>query len=114
MKITIEIDDKELKGLLFGEVITRPKITNRYQDVIYETMLTADKVLGRMTNIAEEYGCITVDGFIDILHDEGVDCFYKKSNSPVLFGWKHEDLMICKVIKIRYGYIIDLTDPVQL
>lgn len=65
MKITIEIDDKELKGLLFGE--EKPKYKVNYSKIIdYRSKIAWERLLDMIKDIADKYDIVTMADYLDI------------------------------------------------
>lgn len=65
MKITIEIDEKELKGLMFGE--EKPTTKVNYSKVIdYRSELAWKRLYSMLKDIADMYELVTVADYLDI------------------------------------------------
>lgn len=74
-------------------------------DIILSTRIEADDVIGRMYNLVERYGRVTVADLFDLV---GVTGEYTDEN----FGWV--DLTGARPHRYGQGYRLDLPRPIQI
>lgn len=74
-------------------------------DIILSSRIEADDVIGRMYNLIERYGRVTVADLFDLV---GVTGEYTDEN----FGWV--DLTGARPHRLGQGYRLDLPRPIQL
>lgn len=118
MKITIELNEKELKGLLFGGIKPEKKVKYVPWDGImdYRSRQIADIVLYNLKTIAATYGLLSVADYKDVLIDKGVVdkkemCINYKDN---VIGWLYDTIRDVEVVKCKDGWTVDLPDPIEL
>lgn len=107
MKITIEIDEKELKGLGFKEEKEKPKV-EYYRVHDLEGRTKATELLQNLEHIGFMYGVATVADYLDM---QG-----KKSNYTAnKYGWTYN--MIRREAKVVSDYGLNwrvyLPEPIE-
>ena len=113
MKITIELNEEELKGLIFGKEKPKDQSDARFgYDILYESRYIADCILGDMKDIAQKYGFVSVADFKDLSNEyTGVEnMVYYLDNKQ---GWTLD--MICtkaRIVRMRNGYTLGLPNPI--
>lgn len=112
MKITIELNEEELKGLIFGK--EKPKDQPDVQfwyDIRYESMVIADCILGDMKDIAQKYGFVSVADLKDLSCGlTGKETLVKNIDNEM--GWTLD--MLCTkahIVRMRNGYALRLPKP---
>lgn len=91
-----------------GNQQQRPQISNRgranhdFKEIVISTRPEAEDVLGRMYNLLETYGVVTLNDFYGI-------CDVTGSFADEKYGWT--ELRGSHVVRVRNGYIIDLPAP---
>ena len=113
MKITIELNEEELKGLIFGKEKPKDQPDARFgYDILYESRYIADCVLEDMKDIAQKYGSVSVADFKDLSNE------YTGAENMVYYldnkqGWTLD--MICTkahIVRMRNGYTLGLPNPI--
>lgn len=112
MKITIELNEEELKGLIFGKEEPKNQPDARFgYDILYESRDIADRILEGMMDIAQEYGYVSVAEFKELVNKcTGIDIavyFLDKKQ-----GWTL-GMLVTKVYvtRMRNGYALGLPNP---
>lgn len=104
--ITKEISDKISKWLYGEETGSAAKrVGYGYTDILFESIVEADRVLVQMDINVDRYGFVTVADMYDMA---GLSAPYTTAN----YGWT--SVKNAKVIHTRNGYKIDLPCPVKL
>ena len=112
MKITIELTEEELKGLIFGKEEPKNQPDGRFgYDLLCESRCIADSILEDMKDIAQKYGFVSVADFKDLSNEytgaENMACYLDNKQ-----GWTLD--MICTkahIIRMRNGYALGLPEP---
>lgn len=113
MKITIELNEEELKGLIFGKEEPKDQPDARFgYDTLYESRYVADCILGDMKDIAQKYGFVSVADFKDLSNE------YTGAENMVYYldnkqGWTLD--MICtkaRIVRMRNGYTLGLPNQI--
>ena len=112
MKITIELNEEELKGLIFGKEEPKNQPDARFgYDILYESRYIADCILEDMKDIAQKYGFVSVADFKDLSSIlTGKEILVKNIDGGM--GWTLD--MICTkahIIRMRNGYALGLPEP---
>lgn len=112
MKITIELNEEELKGLIFGKEEPKSQPDARFvYDILYESRCIADSILEDMKDIAQKYGFVSVADFKDLSDGlTGKEMLVNYLDSKR--GWTLD--MICTkahIIRMRNGYALGLPEP---
>ena len=112
MKITIELNEEELKGLIFGKEEPKDQPDARFgYDILYESRCIADSILEDMKDIAQKYGFVSVADFKDLstgLTGKEILVNYLDNKR----GWTLD--MICTkahIVRMRNGYALGLPEP---
>ena len=119
INITIEIDDKELKGL-FKEESTEEKVeTEREWDVWYDMKCYAEYFYKELYDLAEKYSQIDLETYKKLMNYEANLLYNLPINDgDYNIGWTFEDIKKTKIVRDRcgygYAYRIALPEPVQL
>ena len=112
MKITIELNEEELKGLIFGKEEPKNQPDARFgYDILYESRIIADRILEDMLDVAKEYGYISVAEFKELVNQHtGIDIavyFLDKKQ-----GWTLDMLQKkAYITRMRNGYGLGLPNP---
>lgn len=112
MKITIELNEEELKSLIFGNYEQNSQQDARFgYDILYKSWYIADCILGDMKDVAQVYGFVSVAEFKELVKKRtgiiiAVSVLDKKQ------GWTL-DMLYAKahVSRMRNGYILELPKP---
>lgn len=113
INITIEIDDKELKGLLFGEEKPKEKTEIEHEwDIYYDNRIWAENVYDLVLELANEHGKLSIDKYKKFLN-ESVPLADELRRYPkdVLMGWLLEDVQKARIARYRKGYKLVLPEP---
>ena len=113
MKITIELNEEELKGLIFGKEEPKNQPDARFgYDIVYESRCIADGILEDMKDIAQKYGFVSVADFKDLSNGlTGKEILVEYIDNNI--GWTLD--MLCTkahIVRMRNGYALGL--PNQL
>ena len=113
MKITIELNEEELKGLIFGKEKPKDQPEARFwYDILYESRYIADGILEDMKEIAQKYGFVSVADFKDLSNGlTGKEILVECIDNNI--GWTLG--MICTkahIIRMRNGYALGLPEPI--
>lgn len=114
MKITIELNENELKSIMSFRDETINKQTKFEEDIVYESMVVVNRVLQEMLCIAFDYRFIRVSEFKDISESlSNVKLSRKYIDS--LYGWTYADLCSkARIVSLKSGYIIILPEPMRI
>lgn len=114
MKITIELNENELKSLMFLNEETNNKQTKLEQEFVYESMVIANQVLSETLGIAIDYGFVRVSEFKDISESlSNVKTLRKYIDN--LYGWTYNELLSkARIISLKSGYTIILPEPMRI
>lgn len=112
MKITIELNEEELKGLIFGKEEPKDQPDARFgYDILYESRYIADSMLKYMKDIAQKYGFVSVADFKDLSNDfTGKEILVNYLDNKR--GWTLD--MICTkahIVRMRNRYALGLPEP---
>lgn len=115
MKITIELNEEELKGLIFGKEELKNQPDGRFgYDVLYESRCIADSILEDMKEVAQLYGFVSVADFKELSNKyAGVktsECYLDNTQ-----GWTLEMLNTkAHIARMRNGYTLRLPNPLSI
>lgn len=115
MKITIELNEEELKGLIFGKEEPKNQPDGRFgYDLLYESRCIADSILEDMKDIAQKYGFVSVADFKEISNERAgvktVACYLDNTQ-----GWTLEMLNTkAHIARMRNGYTLRLPNPLSI
>ena len=115
MKITIELNEEELKGLIFVKEEPKNQPDTRFgYDLLYESRCIADSILEDMKDIAQKYGFVSVADFKEISNERaGVKttaCYLDNTK-----GWTLEMLNTkAYIARMRNGYTLKLPNPLSI
>lgn len=118
INITIEIDDKELKGLLFEEEKPKEETEIEHEwDVWFDTRFYADYFYGELCDLAKKYSQIDLETYKKFMNEEAyVDLPIHDNDLNI--GWTFEDIKKAKITRSKkgygYAYKITLPEPVRL
>ena len=115
MKITIELNEEELKGLIFGKEEPNDQPDARFwYNILYESRYIADCILEGMKDIAQKYGFVTVADLKDLsycLTDKETRVTY----TDIKTGWTLDTLCTkAHVVRMRNGYALELPKPMSI
>ena len=115
MKITIELNEEELKGLIFGKKEPKNQPDARFgYDILYESRYIADYILRNMKNIAQKFGFVSVADFKEISNERAgvrtAACYLDNTQ-----GWTLEMLNTkAHIARMRNGYTLRLPNPLSI
>ena len=112
MKITIELTEEELKGLIFGKEKPKDQPDARFgYDILYESRYIADRMLEDMKNIAQKYGFVSVADFKDLSNGlTGKETLVKNIDNKM--GWTLDMIRTkAHIVRMRNGYALGLPEP---
>ena len=113
MKITIELNEEELKGLIFGKEKPKDQPDARFgYDILYESRCIADGILEDMKEIAQKYEFVSVADFKDLSNDfTGKEILVNYLDNKM--GWTL-DMIRTKayIVRMRNGYALRLPNPI--
>ena len=116
MKITIELNEEELKGLIFGKEKPKETLKKRfeYDAPVYESRFIADDILENMKDIAQKYGYVSEAEFKDLSNgvtDIELPTLYTDNH----YGWTLEMLRTrSHIVRVRSGYLLELPKPLPI
>ena len=104
INITIEIDDKELKGL-FEEEKPKSKMVKyaEYSKEEWDRNLKLGIVLWKLHTMLDKYGLVSVADYKDILKVEGLSNELPSYRDEI-FGWTEREIRDVRDIKIFRDY----------
>ena len=113
MKITIEFNEAELKGLIFEKEEPNDQLHARIfgYDILYESRYIADCILEDMKDIAQKYGFVSVADLKDL------SCALTGKETVVTptdnkMGWTLDTLCTkANIVRMRNGYTLGLPKP---
>ena len=112
MKITIELNKEELKGLIFRKEELKDQPDARFwYNIRYESRYIADCILEGMKNITQEYGFVSVADLKDL------SCALTGKETVVTptdnkMGWTLDTLCTkANIVRMRNGYTLGLPKP---
>ena len=109
MKITIEFNEAELKGLIFEKEKPKdqPDALFRY-NILYESRYIADCILESMKDIAQKYGFVSVANLKDLSCAlTGKETVVTPADNKI--GWTLDTLNIdAHIVRMRNGYALGL------
>ena len=112
MKITIELNEEELKGLIFGKEKPKdqPDALFRY-NILYESRYIADCILESMKDIAQKYGFVSVADLKELSYAlTGKETVVTNTDNKI--GWTLDTLCTkANIIRMRNGYALELPKP---
>lgn len=91
--------------------IEKPKNTGTYTDLLYDTIDDARNVLSYMIDIANEYGSVYVNDYLEL---SGCDDCYTHNNDRNKNGWTSLMLEKATIVRTPHGYKIDLMEPIDI
>jgi hypothetical protein len=101
-------DRNRVRVIDHPEPAFRNRAHQKYEDVIFENRIDAERVLSNLVDLLEEYGNVSVGDFLDAI-DEPSDFTDNK------WGWDLDHSLSRAVIERgRQGYTLVLPKPVQL
>ena len=116
MKITIEFNEAELKGLIFEKEEPNDQLHARIfgYDILYESRYIADCILEDMKDIAQKYGFVSVADLKDLSY-----CLTDKKTwgtyTDIKMGWTLDTLCTkAHVVRMRNGYTLELPKPMSI
>lgn len=106
INITIEIDDKELKGLIFGE--EEPKTRVNYRKVRdYKGKLKTEQMLEDLKEIADKYGIVSLADYLEITGAR------KPVYTDNKLGWTSHMLNAASIYDDGHTYRLVLPEPIE-
>ena len=112
MKITIELNEEELKGLIFEKEEPKNQPDARFgYDILYGSRCIADSILEDMKEVARLYGFVSVADLKDL------SCALTGKETVVTptdnkMGWTLDILNIdAHIVRMRNGYALGLPKP---
>lgn len=112
MKITIELNEGELKGLIFGKEEPKNQPDARFgYDILYGSRCIADSILEDMKEVARLYGFVSVADFKDLSNDfTSKEILVEYIDNKM--GWTLDTLNTkARIIRMRNGYTLGLPKP---
>ena len=116
MKITIELNEEELKGLVFGKEKPKEALKKRfeYDGPVYESRFIADDILENMKDIAQKYEYVSEAEFKD-LSNSVTDIELQTLYTDNHYGWTLEMLRTrSHIVRVRSGYLLELPKPLPI
>ena len=112
MKITIELNEEELKGLIFGKEKPKDQPDARFMwYLLYKNRYIADSILEDMKEVARSYGFVRVSDFKELSNKYthvNIAVYYLDENQ----GWTLEMLNAkARIVRMRNGYDLKLPKP---
>lgn len=114
MKITIELNENELKSLMSSNVETINKQTKFEEEFVYESKTIANRVFQEMIGIALVYGFVRVSEFKDMYESlSNVKPLRKYIDN--IYGWTYNELLSkARIVSLKSGYAISLPEPMRI
>ena len=112
MKITIELNEEELKGLIFEKEKPKNQPDARFgYDILYESRYIADYILRNMKDIAQKFGFVSVADFKDLSNGlTGKETLVRKIDNEM--GWTLDTLLHkVYIVQMRNRYALGLPEP---
>ena len=112
MKITIEFNEAELKGLTFEKEEPKDQPDARFwYSILYESRYIADCILESMKDIAQKYGFVSVADLKDLSCAlTGKETVVTNTDNKI--GWTLDILNIdAHIVRMRNGYALGLPKP---
>ena len=112
MKITIELNEEELKGLIFGKEEPKDQPDARFVwYLLYKNRYIADSILEDMKEVARLYGFVRVSDFKELSNKYthvNIAVYYLDENK----GWTLEMLNAkARIVRRRNRYDLKLPKP---
>lgn len=82
-----------------------------YTDLLYDTIDDARNVLSYMIAIANEYGSVYVNDYLEL---SGCDDCYMHIDDQNKIGWTSQMLEKATIVRTPHGYKIDLMEPIDI
>lgn len=82
-----------------------------YTDLLYDTIDDARNVLSYMIDIANEYGSVYVNDYLEL---SGCDDCYTHIDDQNKIGWTSQMLEKTTIVRTPHGYKIDLMEPIDI
>lgn len=102
----IRIETPKNTGTYFQQVGCRT-----YTDLLYDTIDDARSVLSCMIDIANEYGSVYVNDYLEL---SGCDDCYAHIDDQNKIGWTSQMLEKATIVRTPHGYEIDLMEPIDI
>lgn len=115
MKITIEFNEEELKGLIFGKEKPKDQPDARFwYNILYESRYIADCILESMKDIAQKYGFVSVADLKDLSCAlTGKETVVTNTDNKI--GWTLDTLNIdAHIVRMQNGYALGLPKPMSI
>lgn len=82
-----------------------------YTDLLYDIIDDARSVLSCMIDIANEYGSVSLNDYLEL---SGCDDCYTHIDDQNKIGWTSQMLEKATIVRTPHGYKIDLMEPIDI